>query len=204
MKAKELFTTLSKWTWARFRSVNIKLIGNKRWGFYKELNINDTLKVIEDIGKFTQSPHNTTSAESGSVPLKEPTLRTGSNFAILSRLCEQYYVYEGSDRFKKKIIDEVAEIIEELRCDATATQELEAMLDALHNNLMQDFRRAYPSFQEKDYQLYAYLAAHFSATTIAVLSGKEKSVIYNRISRLKRSIKENNKHESERFLSVLL
>ncbi len=202
MKAKELFTALSKWSWARFRSINIKLIGNKRWGFYKEVSIDEALKVIEELGKsHTLTPPET--IENAAVSSSQPTFRAGSNFAILSRLCEQYYVYEGSDRFKKKIIDEVAEIIEELRCDATATHELEAMLDALHNNLMQDFRRAYPSFQEKDYQLYAYLAAHFSSTTIAVLLGKEKSVIYNRISRLKRSIKENNKQECERFLSIL-
>jgi transposase len=55
---------------------------------------------------------------------------------------------------------------------------------------MRRFRTAHPSLKEKDFRLYAYLTAGLSATTIAVLLGKEKSVVYNRISRLKKSIND--------------
>ena len=68
---------------------------------------------------------------------------------------------------------------------------------------MKDFRAAYPSLKEKDYHLYAYLVAGFSATTIAVLLKKEKSVIYNRTSRLKRTIRDINPDRSERFLAAI-
>lgn len=48
---------------------------------------------------------------------------------ILERLCEQYYVYEDTDKFQKKIIQEVREIIEELRTDSKAQKELEDWLN---------------------------------------------------------------------------
>ena len=201
MKTKKLLSTLSKWTWARLRVVNIKLAGNLRWGLYREYDVNDIPTLIKEFAHFTQEDKSDLLDNNSTI--KTASFRAGSNYAILARLCEQYYIYEGSDKFKKKIFDEVDEIIEELRNDESAAQEFETTLNALHNNIMQDFREAYPSFKEKDYQLYAYLVAGFTATTIAVLSNKEKSVIYNRISRLKRSIQDTNPTASERFMAIL-
>ena len=86
---------------------------------------------------------------------------------------------------------EVQEIIEELRNDDAAQAEFERVLNLQHNNVMQRFRAEHPTLKEKDYRLYAFLAAGLSATTIAVLLGKEKSVVYNRISRLKKVVKED-------------
>lgn len=201
MKTKKLLNSLSKWTWARLRVVNFKLAGNLRWGFYREYDINDIPTLIKEFAHFTQEDKPLPSDNNSTV--KATTFRAGSNYAILARLCEQYYIYKGSDKFKKKIFDEIDEIIEELRNDEQAAQEFETTLNALHNNVMQDFREAYPSFKEKDYQLYAFLVAGFTATTIAVLSNKEKSIIYNRISRLKRSIQETNPVACERFMAIL-
>ena len=85
---------------------------------------------------------------------------------------------------------EVQEIINELRNDDDAQAEFERVINLQHDNVMQRFRAEYPTLKAKDYQLYSYLVAGLSATTIAVLLGKEKSVVYNRISRLKKSIKK--------------
>ena len=92
---------------------------------------------------------------------------------------------------QKKIVGEVEEIINELRNDDEAQREFELVLDANRDGVMSRFRRDYPTLKEKDYKLYSYLAAGLSATTIAVLLGIEKSAVYNRVSRLKRFIKEN-------------
>ena len=200
MKAKTTLANLRKWTWARLRVFNIKLFENIRWGIYQECSIEDVVTFIDEFGNFTQT-HTTPTVEPSVT--RAATFRAGSNFAILARLCEQYYIYEDSDKFKKKIIDEVTEIIEELRHDENAAYDFEETLDALHNNIMKDFRAAYPSLKEKDYHLYAYLVAGFSATTIAVLLKKEKSVIYNRTSRLKRTIRDINPDRSERFLAAI-
>ena len=91
-------------------------------------------------------------------------------------------------KLQKKIMNEVQEIINELRNDDDAQAEFERVINLQHDNVMQRFRAEYPTLKAKDYQLYSYLVAGLSATTIAVLLGKEKSVVYNRISRLKKSI----------------
>jgi hypothetical protein len=93
-------------------------------------------------------------------------------------------------QLQKKIIAEVEDIINELRYDDEANAEFEALLNSRQNNIMCRFRNEHPTLKEKDYRLYSYLTAGLSATTIAVLFGKDKSVVYNRISRLKKVIKE--------------
>ena len=81
-------------------------------------------------------------------------------------------------------------LIAELRNDDEAHAALEAHLDARHNGIVSLFRASHPAMKEKDFRLYAYLVAGFSATTIAVLLGKDKSIVYNRISRLKKTLEE--------------
>lgn len=183
MKQNKMLDALRKFTVARFRAINFKLWGNYRWGYYREYSPQD---IITLIGEFHTSTHQCDCEQA--TPDTKLQFKAGSNFAILSRLCEQYYVYEGSDKLQKRVIEEVTQIIDELRNDQEAQAQLEAMLDAQQGNIMQRFRTQHPELKEKDYRLYSYLTAGFSATTIAVLLGQEKSVVYNRISRLKKII----------------
>ncbi|MBP3670973.1 MAG: hypothetical protein J6J06_03295 [Bacteroidaceae bacterium] len=183
MKRNKMLDALCQFTVARFRSINVKLWGNHRWGYYREYSPQDIITLINEFHTTTQQ------ADSEQVaPDTKLHFKAGSNFAILSRLCEQYYVYEGSDKLQKRVIEEVAQIIDELRNDQETQAQLEAMLDAQQDNIMQRFRAQHPQLKEKDFRLYSYLTAGFSATTIAVLLGQEKSVVYNRISRLKKII----------------
>ena len=117
----------------RARLFNIKLFGNLRIGLYREISIEELIEFITDFRNFCQS-RNVQIEETGT---KLP-FPVNSNFSILERLCEQYYVYEDTDKFQKKIIQEVSEIIDEL---------------------------------------------------ISVMLKKNKSVVYNRVSRLKAKIK---------------
>lgn len=184
MDAKRFIEWLRSSNIIRLRLFNLKLWGNLRYGLYREYTFDDMLSLVKDFKQLsTPSPAN--------IPQENELLfKSGSNFAILTRLCEQYFVYEGSDKLQKKIIGEVEEIIEELRNDDAAQAEFERVLNLQHDNVMQRFRAEHPTLKDKDYRLYAYLVAGLSATTIAVLLGKEKSVVYNRISRLKKAVKE--------------
>lgn len=183
MDAKTLFDRLRQFTFTRLRFVNIKLFNNIRWGWYREYSAEQITTLIHEWDSImSQTPRSDTNDSA------KPTFKSGSNYAILTRLCEQYYIYEGSANLQKKIIAEVEEIINELRNDDKAQKDFEAMLNATQDDVMSRFRSTYPHLKEKDYKLYSYLVAGFSATTISVLFGVEKSVVYNRISRLKRAI----------------
>lgn len=183
MKTIRFMNLLRQLNVGRLRLVNIKLWGNRRSGLYRELPTEAIPELIREFNRLTASP-----AEPPA-PARQESSRAGSNYAILARLCEQYYVYEGSEKLQQRVIAEVKAIVRELRNDDEAHAEFEAQLNARHNNLLARFRAEHPSFKEKDYRLYAYLVAGLSATTIAVLLDKEKSVVYNRISRLKKSLK---------------
>lgn len=183
MKTNQFMNRLRQLKVGRFRLINIKLWGNHRWGFYREISAETLPILIREFNRLTTSGDEKPSEE-------RKLFRTGSNYAILSRLCEQYYVYEGNEKLQQRVLIEVEEIIDELRNDEEAHAEFEELLNARHNELMSRFRADHPTLKEKDYRLYAYLAAGLSATTIAVLLDKEKSVVYNRISRLKKGIKE--------------
>ncbi len=185
MKSKKLTALLRPFNVARFRLFNFKLWGDHRIGCYKEIPLEEISTLIEEFRKLSGSRKE----EKTSPP--KMLFRTGSNYAILSRLCEQFYIYEGSDKLQRKIVTEVEEIIKELRHDEEAHAEFEAQINLTQDHLMERFRQAHPDLKEKEFRLYAYVAAGLSATTIAVLLGKEKSVVYNRISRLKKVIKED-------------
>lgn len=186
MDAKKFIEWLRSSNIIRLRLFNLKLWGNLRYGLYREYTFDDMLSLVKDFKQLSSPSPSTATPQH-----EEGLFKSGSNYAILSRLCEQYYVYEGSDKLQKKIMTEVQEIIEELRNDDAAQAEFESVLNQQHNNVMQRFRAEHPTLKEKDYRLYAFLAAGLSATTIAVLLGKEKSVVYNRISRLKKVVKED-------------
>ena len=191
MKTNHFMNRLRQLKVGRFRLINFKLWGNQRIGYYREFSADDIIGLIKDFRQLSTLQNGSTNTDNNATASPEKELfRAGSNYAILTRLCYQYYIYESSDRLQKKIIAEVEEIIDELRNDADAHAEFEALLNSRHNDIMRRFRTAHPSLKEKDFRLYAYLTAGLSATTIAVLLGKEKSVVYNRISRLKKVIND--------------
>ena len=107
----------------RGRLFNFRLIGNIRFGMYKEISYNDIKSFIQDFRAFRK--HST----------ERPPLPEGSDFAILERLCEQYYVYESTDRLRDGIVREVEGIIDRLRHDGKALQALEDWLNALQPDL---------------------------------------------------------------------
>lgn len=136
-------------------------------------------------------------------PVSKAGLKDIDRFNVLERLCEQYYVYEGTDNLQPKILKEVKSIVEGLRGDRKTQRGLEAMLDQTMDSVMSRLRAEFPSWKEDDFLLFCFTAAGFSSTTISALMGKDKSVIYNRVWRLKGRISASDSPQKEFFLSAL-
>ena len=168
----------------RLRLFNIKLFGDLRIGLFKEISAMEITEFICDFRDFCNSKRNIQENDE-----KKPELTDYSNFKILERLCEQFYIYENSEKFQKKIIQEVREIINELRNDSKVQKELEQWLNQTQNDVVSKLRASHPKLKEEDIKLFCYLQARFTPTMISVLLMKDKSIIYNRVSRLKAKIR---------------
>jgi hypothetical protein len=129
--------------------------------------------------------------------------KQGRTFDALDRLCEQYYIYEGTENLQPRIIREVRSIVEGLRSDPSVQKNLEQSLNAKYPGVMTRLRSEFPKWKDEDYLLYLFSASGFSSTTISTLLEKEKPYIYNRIYRLKERIKNSDTTDKELFLSLL-
>lgn len=122
---------------------------------------------------------------------------------MLDRLCEQYYVYEGTDNLQPRILKEVRSLVEGLRNDPAVQRNLEQSLNSSSDGVMKRLRAAFPAWKEEDYLLYMFVASGFSSTTISTLLGKDKPYVYNRIYRLKERIKNSENPDRDFLLAVL-
>ena len=121
----------------------------------------------------------------------------------LDRLCEQYYIYEGTENLQPRILKEVRSIVDGLRNDPATQRALEQSLDLRYDGVMQKLRAAFPKWKEEDFLLYLFTASGFSSTTISTLLEKDKPYVYNRIYRLKERIKTAEIADKSLFLSCL-
>lgn len=129
--------------------------------------------------------------------------KSGGQFDTLDRLCEQYYIYEGTENLQPRILREVRSIVEGLRSDSSVQRSLEQALNAKYPSVMTRLRAAFPSWKEEDFLLYIFTASGFSSTTISTLIEKDKPYVYNRIYRLKEKIRNSDTTDKELFLSLL-
>ena len=118
--------------------------------------------------------------------------RSDIGLDMLDRLCEQYYVYEGTSSLQPKILKEVRSLVEGLRADDKVQKNLEQSLNESHDQVMKRLRAACPKWKEEDYLLYMFTVAGFSSTTISTLLEKDKPYVYNRLYRLKERLKASD------------
>ena len=126
-----------------------------------------------------------------------------AKFDLLERLCEQYYVYEGTDNLQGKILKEVKSVIDGLREDPRAIKGLEMMLDRNCNGLVTRLKEQMPRLKGEDVKLFIFAASGFSSTTISTILEKDKGIIYNRIWRLKGKISASEAPDKEEFLESI-
>lgn len=124
-------------------------------------------------------------------------------FDALDRLCEQYYIYEGTDNLQPRILEEVHTIVAGLRSDPAMQKSLEDSLDQQADGVMRRLRAAFPKWKEEDYLLYLFTASGFSSTTISALLGRDKPYVYNRLYRLKERIRSAGGADEKFFLALL-
>lgn len=136
-------------------------------------------------------------AEDLKARLKDKSLDT------LDRLCEQYYIYEGTENLQPKILKEVRSIVEGLRNDPSVQRSLEQSLNSRYDGVMTKLRQAFPSWKEEDYLLFMFTAEGFSSTTISTLLEKDKPYVYNRVYRIKERIKQSDTTHRSDLLAVL-
>lgn len=135
---------------------------------------------------------------------KDPAAKfQAPRYYALERLCEQYYIYEGTENLQDKIMKEVKTIIKDLREDPESVKQMEVVLDNSCNNLVKRLRNQIPALKEDEIRLYVFVASGFSSTTISTILEKEKNIIYNRIYRLKGKISSSDAENKQDFLSFL-
>ena len=127
----------------------------------------------------------------------------GDALSTLDRLCEQYYIYEGTENLQPRILKEVRSIVEGLRSDPKAQRALEQSLNERCDDVMRRLRTTFPKWKEEDFLLYLFTASGFSSTTISTLLEKDKAYVYNRLYRLKERIKAADTPDRELFLRVV-
>lgn len=121
----------------------------------------------------------------------------------LDRLCEQYYIYEGTENLQPRILKEVRSIVEGLRSDPSVQKSLEQSLNSRYDGVMAKLREAFPSWKDEDFLLYMFTASGFSSTTISTLLEKDKPYVYNRLYRLKERIRQSDTTHRDQLLAVL-
>ena len=122
---------------------------------------------------------------------------------ILERLCEQYYVFEGTDKLQKNLLKEVRQAVEGLRDDPKVLARLEKAVDAAHDGAAAKLRTQLPACKEDDVKLFVLAASGFSRTAMATLMDKEKGVVGNRLWRLKGRIADAACPDGTLLLSCL-
>ncbi|MCR4859480.1 MAG: hypothetical protein K5910_02310 [Bacteroidales bacterium] len=122
---------------------------------------------------------------------------------MLERLCEQYYVFEGTDKLQKNLLRQVKEAIEGLREDPKVLARLERSVDASRDGAAAKLRAQLPGCKEEDVKLFVLAASGFSRTAMATLMDKEKGVVNNRLWRLKGRISNSDAPDKELLTSCL-
>ena len=122
---------------------------------------------------------------------------------VLERLCEQYYVFEGTDKLQGNLLKEVRQAVEGLRNDKKVQARLERSVDAAREGAAAKLRAQLPNCKEEDVRLFVLAASGFSRTAMAALMDKEKGVVNNRLWRLKGRIADSDATDKDLLLGCL-
>lgn len=112
-----------------------------------------------------------------------------NRFALIDSLCQTYYETQGTKTERKAIIEKVKTEIESVRTDSFV--EMENVVNACLDNILDKVTEAYPEIKPSDYQLLVYLASGLSTRTVSLLLGESVDVVYKRKSRLKSRLRDS-------------
>lgn len=130
-------------------------------------------------------------------------LKSSSRMDLLERLCENYYIYEGTDNLQPKLLGEVKSVISDFRENPKTFGELERNLNLRQDGIVAKFKAQIPRLKEDDIRIFVFAASGLSSTAISTLLGIEKPVVYNRVYRLKGRIDKAEAPDKALFLEAL-
>lgn len=116
-------------------------------------------------------------------------------FKNIEYVCSTY-----QENNSKQTAERIRELITSFNSDKSLLEKIEYNINSSYDNLLIDLRTEIPDIKELDYKLYVYTILGFSGTSIALILNKNRDVVYNRKSRLKRRLKSLPKEKSARFL----
>lgn len=127
-----------------------------------------------------------------------------TRFEIIDNLCKAVYENQATGLVKKKISDEIENLIEQFSSDKQKISELERFADKNHSNLISSFKEDLPNLKEADYLLFLYTALGFSITAIALFLKEDKlEAVYNRKARLKTKIRKSESSKANTYIKIL-
>lgn len=124
-------------------------------------------------------------------------------FELIDRLGSTYYERQNTPAEQEAIYHEVKQAIRDLGVNKHTKAELERIVNACKQNIIQRFRDQFPQAKETDIDLLSYLSAGFSYRAISIFTQDRIENIYNRKSRLKSRITDSDAVDKDLFIAML-
>lgn len=126
-----------------------------------------------------------------------------SRFHVINEFGRVYYERENSSSQQAAIFQQFREIISGFSGNGEMWQELEKIVNTVHDNVMEKLHSDFPAMKQSDRRLLCYIFGGFSPQVISLFMRDNVANIYARKSRLKARIKNSGSPHSPLFLSLL-
>ena len=126
----------------------------------------------------------------------------GEAFKVINELCCTYFEYSDNPKQQSAILNHVKRIIGNISSKSYLVQ-LEEQINGCYDNILEKLKSEFPTLSENEYMLSCYLCAGFTTQAICMFLNCNSSAVYNRISRLRKKIKDSTSENKELFLKYL-
>lgn len=126
-----------------------------------------------------------------------------SHFAVLDELCQSIFERKNDKDQREAIYKSVRQRLHALTNDPHTQSDLEAVINAVHRDLMVRLRAQVPSFTQADHCFLLLVYAGFSAQVISLATQETVANVYARKYRLKQRIKKSDAPDKEDFIAAM-
>lgn len=126
----------------------------------------------------------------------------GEAFKAINELCCTYFEYSDNPKQQSAILNHVKGLIGNISSKSYLVQ-LEEQINGCYDNILEKLKSEFPTLSENEYMLSCYLCAGFTTQAICLFLNCNSSAVYNRISRLRKKIKDSTSENKELFLKYL-
>lgn len=126
----------------------------------------------------------------------------GEAFKAIDELCCTYFEYSDNPKQQSAILNHVKGLISNISSKSYLVQ-LEEQINGCYDNILEKLKSEFPTLSENEYMLSCYLCAGFTTQAICLFLNCNSSAVYNRISRLRKKIKDSTSENKELFLKYI-